>query len=86
VHRDFLEMAFFAEFGERLSGASVKSGAAQDVALVENRLANERVGEREPPRAGGGPQQPGAQDLVEGGLGAVVLESGGGLQRAGVVL
>ena len=35
---------------------------------------------------GGGPQQPGAQDLVERRLGGVRLEPRGGLQRACVVL
>ena len=86
VHRDFLEVVFFAKFGEGVSGASVKPRAAQDVALVENRLANERVRELEPPRAGAGPQQPGAQDLVERRLGAIGLESRGGLQGPSVVL
>ena len=54
VHRDFLEVVFFAEFGQCVGGASVKPGAAQDVALVEHRLANKRVSELEPPRTGAG--------------------------------
>jgi hypothetical protein len=33
-----------------------------------------------------GPQEPGTQDLVEGRLGGVWLEPGGGLQRAHIVL
>ena len=80
VHRDLLEVLFLAEVGERVGGASVKPGAAQDVALVEHRLANERVSELEPLRARRGPQQPGAQDLVERCLGGVRLESRGRLQ------
>ena len=86
MHRDLLEVVFLAQLGERVGGASVKPGAAQDVALVENRLANKRVSELEPLRAGGGPQQPGAQDLVERCLGGSGLEPRGGLQSAGVVL
>ena len=86
VHRDFLEVVFLAELGQGVGGASVKPGAAQDVALVEHRLANKRVSELEPLRDRGGPQQPGAQDLVERCLGGFRLEPRGGLQRASVVL
>ena len=86
MHRDLLEVAFLAEFGQGLGGAAVKAGAAQDVALVEHRLADERVSELEPLRGRGGPQQPGAEDLVERRLGGIRLEPGGGLQGACVVL
>ncbi len=63
----------------------MEPGAAQDVALVEHRLANKRVSELEPLRDRRGPQQPGAQDLVERCLGGLRLESRGGLQSASVV-
>ena len=53
--------------------------AAQDVELVEHRLAHERVGELEAPRRCGGLEEPRVQDLVERGLLDVGLEAGGGL-------
>ena len=50
MHRDLLKVALLAEFGQRLGGSSVEAGAAQDIALIEYRLAHERVTELEPPR------------------------------------
>jgi hypothetical protein len=86
VKRDLLEVVFFAELAEGVSGTPVEPDAAQDVALVEHRLANKRVSKLEPLRYRRGPQQPRAQDLVERCLGGSRLESRGGLQRASVVL
>ena len=57
----------------------MEPGAAQDVALVVNDLAYERVGELESLRGGGGSEQPGAQDLVERRLGGIRREPGSGL-------
>ena len=86
VHGDLLEVPVLAQGGQGLGGTAVNPRAAQDVALFEDRLAHERVREREAVRRRGGSEKLGAQDLVEGALGGVGREPGGGRQRAGVVL
>jgi hypothetical protein len=86
VHRDFLKVLFLAKCGQGYGRASVKPGAAQDVALIENRLAHERMRELGAPRTGSGPQQSGAEDLVKRGLGGTGLQPRRGLQSTCVVL
>ena len=79
-------MAALAEGAQCLCRAAVKPSAAQDVALVVDHLAHERVCELETLRRGGRPQESGTQNLVERRLGDVRLEACGRLQCMSVVL
>ena len=83
---DLLQVAVLAQRPQRLRGAAVQPRPAQDVELVVDGLAHERVRELEAPAGRRAPQQARAQDFVERGLGCGGLERRGAGQRARVEL